>query len=100
MQDTTELIGNTIKDAVVGGTISAVGGAQMGHLDIVYKIGEPQAVVGVIYWDGLSRSPSFGHMEADTIFAYEFGHTVYGGGYNDHPHTDLGGGLANVNQCL
>ncbi|OIR25422.1 hypothetical protein BGC33_06485 [Bathymodiolus thermophilus thioautotrophic gill symbiont] len=70
--------------------------AQDGYLDIVYTHGEPRAGNKIIYWDGLSRSPSFGHMEADTIFAHEFGHTVYGGGYNDHPFTDLGGGLGNV----
>jgi hypothetical protein len=70
--------------------------AQDGVLNIVYNAGEPKASAGTIYWDGLSRNASFGHVEADTLFAHEFGHTTYGGGYNDHPGTDLGGGLGNV----
>jgi hypothetical protein len=70
--------------------------AQDGYLDIIYDAGEPNASGYSIRWDGLSRNPSFGHMEADTIFFHEFGHTTYGGGYNDHPGTDLGGSLGNV----
>jgi hypothetical protein len=67
-----------------------------GYLHILYDAGEPNASGYSIRWDGLSRNPSFGHMEADTIFFHEFGHTTYGGGYNDHPGTDLGGSLGNV----
>jgi hypothetical protein len=70
--------------------------AQDGYLDIIYNAGEPKAGGYSISWDGLPRNASFGRVEADTVFAHEFGHTTYGGGYNDHPGTDLGGGLGNV----
>jgi hypothetical protein len=53
--------------------------AQDGYLDIIYNAGEPKAGGYSISWDGLPRNASFGLMEADTLFAHEFGHTIYGG---------------------
>ncbi|CAC9537628.1 hypothetical protein [uncultured Gammaproteobacteria bacterium] len=35
-------------------------------------------------------------LKTTTIFFHEFEYTIHGGGYNDHPSTNLGGALGNV----
>lgn len=55
-------------------------------LGIIY---DPQGAAGannVIEWDGNDKNhPRLGKMDAETIFAHEIGHTIFGGERQDYP---------------